>query len=374
MGAELVLELVERPAVDRLDGAVEAVPRLDGGEEAGELVLAALVDEEADHLVGLPVEEADVAGVAARGEHRAEGDEAVDDEGDLEGVAEAPAGLRLRVDGRAFVQPGGNLAEGAFAGGLDEDVGELVAQGVAAVARPAAAVDDEDDVVRDLAAAEEGGGVVDLAAVGLGRLQVGLGGEEHGLHGHDLELRLEEASHARVGAVRGFEVAEGDVLPVAVEVDAHEVVMDAAPVLAGRQVEVAVLLGLDDRAVIEDDFPVVEELAADGDIAEGAGRHAHLDPHDRVRGHGLELLGLGAGEGAGADDAVAEAHVGDRPGSASGQAEAQELGELVLDARAELGRLGGGRGGQPDRQAEQERQRRQEERLPHASSPTWARR
>ena len=354
VGAEGILELAEGPAVDHLDGMVEAVAGLDGGEEAGEVLLTAGLDEEIDHRVGLPVEEADLAGVVVPGGHGREGDEAVGDGGKLEGSLEPIAGFCLGVDGGALVEPGGNLAETSLAGCFDEDVGELVAEGVAAVAGTAAAVDDEDDVDRDLGTTDEGGGVVGLAAIGVGLLKVGLGGEEDSVDGDDLQLDLQQPAHAHVSAFGGVEEAAGGVLLVAVEVHAHEVVVDASPHLAGGQVDVAVLLALHGRAVGEHELPVVDELAADGDESEDAGGDTNLDPHI---GGGLELVGGGAGKGTGTDDAVAENDLRHLAGSGGGEAEAEELGEFVVDRGDEAGGLGGRARGQAYGEAGQQARR-----------------
>ena len=369
--AEGRLETGEVEAVDRLDGGVVAVALLDDGEEAGEFLLAAAVEQEANHLVGLAVEEADLVGVAVARGHLGEGDEVVAGDGRAEGVDVARAGLGLRVDGGAFVQPGGDLAEGALAGGLGEDVGELVAQGVGGIARAAGAVDGKEHVVGHLRAAEEGGGVVGGAAEGLGFLDFALGAEEDGVDGHDLQLGAQERAHALVGALGGGEEGAGGGLEAGLVVDDHEFVGHAAPFLVGRQVEVGGGVAGEDGAVVEREFPVVDEFAAHGDEAAHARGHAHLDAHV---GAGLELLGLGEGARARSGDGVAQGDVDDLAGGAGVEAEAQELGEIVDDDGLEAGRLGGG-GRERARARGEGRGQRQEQqrRRPHVSSPMRAR-
>ena len=368
--AEGRLEAREIEAVDRLDGGVVAVALLDGGEEAGEALLAAAVEQEAHHLVRLAVEEADLAGVAVARAHLREGDEGVAGHGHGEGVGVARARLGLRVHGGALVEPGRDLAERALASGLGEDVGELVAQGVGGVARAAGAVDDEEHVVGHLRAAEDGGGVVGGAAGGLRLLDLELGGEEHGVHGHDLQLRAQERAHARVGAPGGFEEVAGHVPEAGLVVDVHELVFDAPPLLARRQVEEGRGVAFEPGAVVEREFPVVDEFAAHGDVAAHARGHGNLDADVGAR---LELLGLGEGARARSGDGVAQGDVDDLAGGADLEAEAQELGELVDHLGAEFGRLGGGGRGGPRGEARQHRQRQRERRRPHASLPMRAR-
>lgn len=196
-------------------------------------------------------------------------------------------------------------------------------------------------------------------------------GKEDGVHGDDLELGLQEPPHAGVRPLGGLQEAKGHALPVPVVVDTHEVVMDALPVLTGGQVDVGFVLTLKDRAILQGEIPVVGELAADGDEAEGAGWHPNLDLNV---GGGFELLGLGAGEGAGAGDAVVEGDIGDDARGGRGEVEAQELGVVILDGGGEFGRLGGGGGGQANHKPHEEGEHGEQDGSPHASSPMRPRR